>query len=68
MKNFGSILALVALSASVVSARVLPAGDSIQVRSPDLAEIYAREQKKNKGGAAAGKESLVVSFHQNLHV
>lgn len=36
MKNFGSIMAVAALCASLVSARALPVGDGIMVRVPDL--------------------------------
>ena len=36
MKNFGSILAIAALCASLVSTRALPVGDGITVRVPDL--------------------------------
>jgi hypothetical protein len=34
MKNFGSVLAFIALSASVVSARALPAENGVEARAP----------------------------------
>lgn len=34
MKNFGSLLALLAISASVVSARALPSEEGLQARAP----------------------------------
>jgi hypothetical protein len=34
MKNFGSILTLLAISASVVSARALPSEDGLEARAP----------------------------------
>ena len=58
MKNFGSILAFFAISATVVSARALPADGSVQARSPypytDAAEVYSREPKKGRKGKNAG--------------
>jgi len=47
MKNVGSLLALVAFSATFVSARALPALDSIAARIAysDVAEINTREAK-----------------------
>lgn len=56
MKNFGSILAFVAISASVVSARVLPAAGSIEVRAPYpvVNEIFERDPKKKGKAASTG--------------
>lgn len=53
MKNFGSILTFIAISAGVVSGRALPSsGDSIAVRAPSVPNvIFSREPKKGKAAA-----------------
>jgi hypothetical protein len=64
MKNFGSILTFIAISASVVSARALPAsGDSIEARVPYpvVDEIIARSPKKNKAAANATADAAVAA-------
>jgi len=54
MKNFGSLLTFIAISASVVSARALPAsGDSIEARVPyGVDALIARSPKKAKAAAS----------------
>lgn len=54
MKNFGSILAFAALSASVASARALPNENGLQARAANIAKMFVRAPKIN----AAGKEEL----------
>jgi len=51
MKNFGSILAFIALTAGVVSARAVPNEDSVQARAPypyTNVGLNSREPKKGK--------------------
>jgi hypothetical protein len=64
MKNFGSILTFIAISASVVSARALPAsGDSIEARVPYpvVDELIARSPKKNKAAANGTADAAVAA-------
>lgn len=52
MKNFASILTFIAISASVVSARALPAAGSLEARFPYSGnDIVERSPKKNKAAA-----------------
>ena len=56
MKNFGSFLTFLAISASVVSGRALPGSENgleARVPYPVDSEFYARSPKKGKKGAAA---------------
>jgi len=64
MKNFGSILTFIAISAGVVSARALPAsGDSIEARVPYpvIDELIARSPKKNKAAANSTADAAVAA-------
>jgi hypothetical protein len=62
MKNVGSILALVAFSATFVSARAVPALDSIAARVayPEAPALHALAERKNKA------VSIFVSSSEKL--
>ncbi|KAH8809867.1 hypothetical protein F5882DRAFT_98032 [Hyaloscypha sp. PMI_1271] len=64
MKNFGSILTLLAISASLVSGRALPSSeDGLEAREPlaVVSEVFARSPKKNKAAANETATALAAS-------
>jgi hypothetical protein len=65
MKNIGAILAILATSASFVVARAVPQENSIAERQPlayvNLAEIEAREPKKNKAAKNATASAVTAA-------
>ena len=68
MKNFGSILAFIALSASVVSARVVvvPNEAGVEARSPYPQTdhgVYVREESKKGKDSGVNGTSLPRTSH-----
>lgn len=80
MKNFGSILAFLAISAGAVSARAVPNDNGVEARAPypyvGSGLLYSREPKRGKKGKSkqgdngddGGTSIHVIAFSNDLYL